>query len=74
MGISLGRPKASDLAESVRKNKIIQNFSKKYKKLKKTIMNLPIMLNFQKRAFRLRVSEKVPNENFIKRTKSERLS
>ena len=37
-------------------------------------MNLPIMLNFQKRAFRLRVSEKVPNENLIKRTKSERLS
>ena len=28
-GTSLGRPKASDLAESVRKNKIIQNFAKK---------------------------------------------
>ena len=37
-------------------------------------MNLSILLKFQKRAFRLRVSEKVPNENFTQRTKSERLS
>ena len=37
-------------------------------------MNLPIMLNFQKQAFRLRVSEKVANDNFMKGTKSERLS
>ena len=37
-------------------------------------MNLPIMLKFQKRAFRMRVSEKVPNGNFTRTTKSERLS
>ena len=37
-------------------------------------MNSPIMLKFQKRAFRLRVSEKVPNGNFTRTTKSERLS
>ena len=30
-GISQGRPKASDLAESVRKNKITKNFTKKEK-------------------------------------------
>ena len=47
---------------------------KSTKKLKKTAMNLPIMLKFQKRAFRLRVSEKVPNGNFTRTTKSERLS
>ena len=37
-------------------------------------MNLPIMLKFQKRAFRMRVSEKVPKGNFTRTTKSERLS
>ena len=37
-------------------------------------MNLSIMVNFQKRAFRLRVSEKVPKGNFTRTTKSERLS
>ena len=37
-------------------------------------MNLPIMLNFQKRAFQLRVSEKVPKGNFTRTTKSEHIS
>ena len=37
-------------------------------------MNLPIMLNFQKRAFQLRVSEKVPTGNFTRTTKSEHIS
>ena len=37
-------------------------------------MKLPIMLNFQKRAFQLRVSEKVPKGNFTRTTKSEHIS
>ena len=47
---------------------------KSTKKLTKTAMNLPIMLKFQIRAFRLSVSEKVPNGKFSRTTKSERLS
>ena len=34
-------------------------------------MNLSIMLNFQKQAFQLRVSEKVPKGNFTRTSKSE---
>ena len=37
-------------------------------------MNLSIMLNFQKQAFQLRVSEKVPKGNFTRTTKSEHIS
>ena len=44
-----------------------------YKKKNKNDVNIQIMMNFQKRAFRMRVSEKVPNGNFMKGTKSERL-
>ena len=37
-------------------------------------MNLSIMLNFQKQAFQLRVSEKVPKGNFTQTTQSEHIS
>ena len=40
----------------------------------KTAVNIPIMIKFQKHAFRMRVSENMPNENFMKGTKTERLS
>ena len=48
--------------------------TEKYQKVKKTAMNLPIMLNFQKRAFQLRVFEKVPKGDFTRPTKSEHIS
>ena len=37
-------------------------------------MNLSIMLNFQKQAFQLRVSEKLPKGNFTRTNKSEHVS
>ena len=48
--------------------------TEKYKKNVKTAMNPPIMLKFQKREFRLRVSEKVPKGIFQGRPKASDLA
>ena len=48
--------------------------TEKYQKVKKTAMKLSIMLNFQKRAFKLRVSTKTPKRHFSQTSKSEHFS